>query len=181
MNICFFFFFFKFQIKNIYLLFSFNNNLEDLILFGRLNFVVFQIGPHATFLTYDTYQMCIRPIMCRSQILLNWVTFFLKINLMIIYFTINFDVYKCPHFKIHALQCIWWVLKLLFKIFLFKLIFLIGSFLFKISLSYFSKILFYFISFFPFGIKWRFWVNRKVSIFTIHFSFPSNVCIYIYI
>ena len=105
---------------------------------------------------------------------------------MIIYFTKNFDVYKCPHFKtyhVHALQCIWWVLKLLFKIFLFKEIFLIGSFLFKISLSHFSEILFSFISFFPFGIKGRFCVNRKVSILTIRFPFPSlpiyPLCIYI--
>ena len=63
----------------IYFLFSFDNNLEDLILFGRLNFVVFQIGQHATFLTYAKCQICVRPIMCRSHILLNrGVTFFLR-------------------------------------------------------------------------------------------------------
>ena len=38
--------------------------------------------------------MCVRPIICRFQILLNWgVIFILKTNLMIVYFTKNFDVY----------------------------------------------------------------------------------------
>ena len=93
-----------------FFLFSFDNNMEDLILFEILNFIVFQIWLHVNFLTYITCQTCVEPIVCRSQILSNrGVTFFLKTNLMIIYFTKNLDVYKCSHFKmyhVHALQCI---------------------------------------------------------------------------
>ena len=85
---------------------------------------------------------------------------FLKTNLVIVYFTKNFDVYKCPHCKmyhVHVLPYIRWVLKFnLHFFFNFLLLFfqrniLIRSFLFQIYLfPTFPK--HYFVSFLPFHL-----------------------------
>ena len=89
-----------------------------------------------------------------------------------------------PHFKmyyIHALQCLQdgsWSLTFDFL----RISFFFSNKYFnrkfpvsKISFSYFFQILFCFLPFFPYGIKERYCINRKISNFNIYFSFYISI------
>ena len=67
---------------------------EILILFAKLNFVIFQISSHVTFLMYVTCQMCIGTIICQSEFCRIGEPHFFKTSLVIIYSTKIFDVYS---------------------------------------------------------------------------------------